>query len=47
LARLLTTYLVLSEAELASYAAEGFTAAKMRVIGRDGLRHRTGVVIAK
>src|SRR5215471_14681026 len=25
-----------AEAELASYAAKGFTAAKMRVVGRDG-----------
>ena len=43
---LILTTSVAFPAEIARYAAEDFTAAKVRVIGRDGLRHRTGVVIA-
>jgi hypothetical protein len=38
---------LLSGAELAGYAAEDFTAAIIRVVGRGGPRHRTDVVIAK
>jgi hypothetical protein len=35
---------LLSGPKLASYAAEDITAAKMCVIGRDGLRHQADVI---